>query len=120
MRLKVIWFDFLAGDLDINPLMSADIEIGEVPLWPATTLFLRSDVPVQVSVSYPEENKVLGNSQFQTEHKVWNAIPLEHSTVVSVTDQNGVMYYSPEVTLPVSNGCDAAILNFANGELTWQ
>lgn len=120
LRLKAIMFDFIPGDFAVNPLMSADVELGDVPLWPATTLVLQSDVPVQLSVSYPEENKVLGNSQLEMDHKLWNAIPLEQPTVVRVTDANGVMYYSPAVTLPESNGCDAAVLNFSNGEFAWQ
>ena len=120
LRLKAVFFDFILGDFAINPIMEADVDLGEVPLWPATTLLLRSDVPVKVSVSYPEENKTLGNSQLQTEHKIWNAIPLEQPTVVRLTDQDGTMYYSPELTLPVSNGCSAAVMNFSSGEITWQ
>lgn len=120
LRLKAILFDFVPGDLLINPLMTADVELGTVPLWPATTLVVSSDVPVKVSVAYPEEDKVLGNSQLQTVHKIWNAMPLEHPTSVRLIDESGAVYNSPEMTLPIGNGCSAASLTFANGEFSWE
>lgn len=120
LRLKAILFDFIPGDLLINPLRSDTVELGVVPLWPATTLVLRSDVPVKVSVAYPEENKVIGTSQLQTVHKIWNALPLEHSTSVRLIDAAGVVYDSPEITLPLSNDCTPASLVFANGAFTWE
>jgi hypothetical protein len=119
LRLLAILFDFIPGDLEIDPLTSVDVEMGEVPLWPATTLVINSDVPVNATISYPEENKELSTTRLSTEHKVWNAIPLEHPTTVQLTDANGQEYTSPEITLPISNGCAAPRLTFADGELSW-
>ncbi|MEZ4104136.1 MAG: hypothetical protein R3B60_02525 [Candidatus Paceibacterota bacterium] len=120
LRLKAVLFDFKPGDLLINPITKTDIELGNIPLWPAATLLLSSDIPVKVSISYPEENKVLGNNILQNDHKIWNAIPLEHPTTVRLTDQNGNVYNSPEVTLPNSDSCSVGRLNFTNREFTWQ
>lgn len=120
LRLAATLFDFEPGDLVVDPLTEAELAMGDIPLWPATTLLLASDVPVQVRIAYAEEDKMLENTSFQTEHKIWNAIPLEQTTTVELTDQNGTVHESPELTLPFSNGCTAATLEFANGEFTWQ
>ena len=119
LQLTAILFDFEPGDLEINPLLEEEVDLGQVPLWPATTLLVQSDVPVAVSVAYPEESRSLTNNQLSTQHKIWNAMPLEHPTSVRLTDANGVTYDSPELTLPISNGCTAPTLTFANGEMTW-
>lgn len=120
LRLMAILFDFEPGDLVEDPLTDEQFDLGDIPLWPATTLLLAADVPVQVRVAYPEENKMLKNTSFRTEHKIWNAIPLEQPTTVELIDQNGTVYESPELTLPIDNGCTAARLEFSNGQMTWR
>ena len=119
LRLRATQFDFKPGDLVINPLTSPDIDLGDVPLWPATGLSFSADIPVKLYIPYPEEDKSLGNTLLRTDHKLSNAIPLEQPVSVRLVDKDGVEYVSPEKTYPLSKGCSTVTLNFRDGEFSW-
>lgn len=119
LRLTAVQFDFKPGDLVINPLTSPDVDLGKVPLWPATGLIVSSDIPVTLKIPYEDENRSLGNTILRTSHKFSNVIPLEQPTVVELTDADGNTFTSPEKTYTIEKGCQAASLTFAAGEFQW-
>lgn len=120
LRLSAVLFDFIPGNFLLDPILSPDVDLGEVTLWPATGLSLSSDIPVKLTVPYEEEDKSLGNTQLRTAHKLSNAIPLEQPVSVILTDSSGNEYVSPSKTYPIDKGCSTAVLTFQNGEFNWQ
>lgn len=119
LRLSAVLFDFIPGNFVLNPILSPEVDLGDVTLWPATGLSLSSDIPVKITIPYEEEDKSLGNTQLRTAHKLSNAIPLEQPATVILTDSSGNDYESPEKTYPIEKGCSTAVLTFQNGVFTW-
>jgi len=114
-------FDLIPrGSLFIDPLTSSDVDLGDVPLWPAKTIDVNSDVPVKFIIPYSEESISVGNTLFKTHHTVSDIAVLDYDVVVQVTDENGNVYTSPVQHYSADADCTDAILNFANGVATWE
>lgn len=120
LYLASFLFDLKSGDRFINPLTTSDINLGDVPLWPAKSITVNSDIPVQLYISYPEEGRSVGNSLFKTQHSLSNVVPLEYDTITRLTDGAGNVHYSPSHKYTLRDGCSQAILNFSNGQFSWQ
>lgn len=120
LYLASFLFDLKGGDRFINPLTTSDVNLGDVPLWPAKSITVNSDIPIQLYIGYPEEGRSVGNSLFKTQHILSNVVPLEYDTVVRLTDSSGNVYYSPSHRYTLQDGCAQSILNFNSGQFNWQ
>lgn len=119
LYLKSFLFDLVNGDRTINPLTTNNIALGDVPLWPAKSITVNSDVPVQLYIGYPEEGRSSANSLYKTQHTLSDVVPLEYNTTVRLTNSAGSVYYSPVRRYTLSSGCSGAVLNFSGGQFAW-
>jgi hypothetical protein len=114
-------FDLIKpGSLYRNPLTTSDVDLGDVPLWPAKAIVINSDVPVKFTIQYPEESFSQGNTLYKTQHLLQNAVPLDYNTTVKLTDSAGAVYVSPVQRYSRDAGCAQAVVNFSGGQFTWQ
>ena len=121
LRLGRNPFDLIArGSLYIDPITTSNINLGDIPLWPAKTIIINSDIPVQFKIEIPEEAISQGNTLYKTAHKLNFVVPLDYDTVVKLTDNVGNIYLSPAHRFDREAGCSDAILNFESGQFTWE
>ena len=120
LYLKSFLFDLVNGDRTINPLVTNSIALGDVPLWPAKSITVNSDIPVKLYIGYPEEGRSSGNSLLKTQHSLSDVVPLEYDVVVRLTDGSNNVYYSPSHRYVLQDGCFQATLSFNAGQFNWQ
>ncbi|TSC72256.1 MAG: peptidyl-Asp metallopeptidase, partial [Parcubacteria group bacterium Gr01-1014_70] len=103
-------FDLLPDKVFLLP--GANVNLGDVPMWPATGLYFYSDISTMVwpGVSYPDS----GYGGYQI-------LALEHDLRVSVYNQaTGAYVLSPSIKIPFANGCTPKTLTFIGGVFTWE
>jgi hypothetical protein len=114
-------FDLIRhGTKNVDPVTTSIVDLGNVPLWPAKTIMLTSDVPVKFSIVYSEEAHSTGNTLLKTQHTVTDIVALDYNVVVTATDGNGTVYTSPIKRYAADADCTPAALRLSGGVLTWQ
>ncbi len=98
---------------------SSELNVGDVPLWPSTDIAVSSDIPVQMSIEYPEEGRGGGNILYKTYHYLSNVVPLSYDARVKLTDSSANIYYSPYKNYGLENGCAPVSLAFSNKQFSW-
>jgi prepilin-type N-terminal cleavage/methylation domain-containing protein len=104
------------GSLYIDPLTTSDVDLGDLPLWPAKRLQVNSDIPVQLSIDHVEGGST--NLSYKTAHVKY--VPLDDDLTVSLTDEDGTIYQSEVYRYPRDAGCETGTLTFADGVFTWE
>lgn len=97
----------------------AEVNIGDLPLWPSADISINSDTPVGFNIEYTEEGGSTGNSGYSIGGYLRAVIPLSYNVRVKVFDSAGNNYYSPYINVPLSNGCAPVKLNFFNKQVSW-
>jgi len=119
--LEVLYNPFdLVKDSKILPVAGPEVNFGDMALWPTVNIVVNSDIPVQMNIEYPEEGKSYGNINYKTNHYLSNVIPLNYDARVKLTDKSGIVYVSPSVNIPLSQGCEPVTLDFFNGKFVWK
>jgi prepilin-type N-terminal cleavage/methylation domain-containing protein len=114
-------FDLIIrGSKYIDPVTTSYVDLGDIPLWPAKSITINSDVPVQFVIPYTEEAHTSGNVLLKTEHRLNDVVALDYDVAVTLTDGDGAVYESPVQHYAADANCDRAILNFENGIAAWE
>jgi len=112
-------FDLVAREPKIFTFISPEIDLGTINFWPAVSLNVSSDVPVKISISYPEEETSHGFSLYTTSRKLSNVIPLNYNVRVELIDEAGSSHFSPYIKLGLDHGCSDVTLKYFNGQFQW-
>ncbi len=120
LKIYTNHFDLIkSGSLYRDPLTTSLVDLGKVPLRPAKTILINSDIPVKFTIPFTEESGSVGNSLYKLSHKLSDVVPLDYDVIVKLTDEQGTVYTSPVQRYAQDAGCADAILNLENGEVTW-
>ena len=108
----------LIGSAQQYAISGADVNLGGIQLWPAVTINIYSDIAVQFVIRYGGLDGS-GNVGYKTYHTLSYSFPLNVDAGVKLTDSSGIIYHSPNINLPLSNGCTPVTLNFSNEQFNW-
>lgn len=107
-----------------TPVTSPEMNLGDIPFWPAVDIKTQSDIPVTLTVYYADDlgnrGGGGGNILHKTVHYISNTVPLNLNVWAKLTDQAGKVYYSPPVKLSLDYGCSPKVLSFFNGQFKWE
>lgn len=105
------------------PVTGSQIDLGDIPFWPAVDIKIQTDIPVKFSVYYSDgynSGGGSGNIGYLTTHYLSNSVPLNLDVWAKLTDNSGKVYYSPPVKLSLDYGCIPKVLSFFNGQFKWE
>ena len=108
----------LVGPAKSFTVSGSEVNLGDIPMWPAVDIQINSDIAVKFNLEY---NGLTGsgNSLYKTLHYLSYSFPLTVDTRTKLTDQANNIYYSPYLNVPLSNGCTPVNLNFFNKQFSW-
>ena len=108
----------LIGAAKSFAVTGSEVNVGDIPMWPAVDIQINSDIAVKFNLEY---NGLTGsgNSLYKTLHYLSYSFPLTVDTRAKLTDQANNVYYSPYLNVPLSNGCKPVNLNFFNKQFAW-
>src|SRR3989338_863253 len=112
--VRVDLFDFPLKT-KVVPVETADVNLGNIHLWPAVELQIKSEVPVQLSIEYSEGRQFVRHDDYRNNHTALFAIPLNYEVRVKLIDKKGNVYHAPYIRFGTERGCRAATLSFING-----
>lgn len=106
------------------PVTSPEMNLGDIPFWPAVDIKLQSDIPVTLTVYYVDDlgnrGGGGGNVIHKTVHYLSNIMPLNLNVWVKLIDESGKVYYSPPIKLSLDYGCSPKVVSFFNGQFKWE
>ncbi|MBI2021238.1 hypothetical protein HYS99_01855, partial [Candidatus Giovannonibacteria bacterium] len=133
-------FEAVIDLMDENPqpqrfdIVDSEVNLLNVPLRTAASLYLGTDVPVSYSIEYTKDGLSINgstealraaspwnyyNSIYGTTYRLGYVIPLKYDTRVKLTDSTGKVYYSPYINLGLEYTQSGASLIFKNSTLKW-
>jgi len=113
-----VQIESLIGAAKQFSVTSSEVNLGDIPMWPAVDIAINSDIAVKFSLEYSSVSGG-GNSDYKTSHYLSYSIPLNTDVKVKLTDQSGNNYYSPSINLPLSHGCAPVRLDYSNSQFAW-
>lgn len=107
----------------IDSLDKTFLDVGDLPVRPATTIQITSDIEVSYRTEAQDTSVYFignGNSFYKTFHADSSRIiPFNMPMRIRLADSDGNLYYSPYFTVDMAQGCDSSIsLDFSNGAFT--
>lgn len=105
------------------PITSPEMNLGDIPFWPATDIKVQSDIPIQFNLFHSDGLNSAwgyGGYWFQTTSYISNSIPLNLDVWAKLSDEFGKVYYSPPIKLSLDYGCTPKALSFFNGQFKWE
>jgi len=103
-------------------LEQSDIALGDVPMWPMTTLIAIADTPVRVGITYANSGYYSGSLAVDAMQTVLSnqILALNYDLKVVLTNTAGQNYSSPFINIGLENKCAPKALSFLNGQFTWE
>jgi len=102
------------------PVTGPEVDLGDIPFWPAVTIRTYADVPVQLSVFFPGTTNTVGNINYYTEQTLSQVFPLNYNFSVTLKENNFLKHTSPSINLGLDHGCNTKSLSFFDGQFTWE
>src|SRR3989338_10679109 len=118
LNVRLYLFDLVKEDKSFA-VTGSEVNLGDIPLWPAVDIAVNSDKAVKMNIEYPEEGRSYGNSNYKTSHYLSNVVPLAYNARAQLKDQSGNTYYSPYKTYGLENGCAPVTLDFFGKQFSW-
>ncbi|KHO54486.1 MAG: lipoprotein [archaeon GW2011_AR18] len=121
LYISVNQFDLIPEPI-LYTVNSTQVNIGKFLLWPSNDISISSDIPVGMSIYYPEERRGVSKGCCETDIYLSNVVPQNYSLRVKLNDNSSVNYYSSSTYVNVSptNFCKTVELDFVNNEFNWK
>lgn len=109
-------------DLKMYPVLTTNLDLGDILVRPSGNLVLTSDIPVTIQMDYADkENRIEGGGSgvFNDKQTLANLFPIDYDTRVVLTDKAGTQYISPYHKVEIEKQCENVPLNFSGAQFTW-